>query len=157
MENKEIDLQELAAKVLESIEAGDDYYEEYRQRFCGFVGYSVGAGRGFFESTVEDMRDYPEGYDEDWNEFFGKIDKERHSILVSRPSLATMEDLRNWTEANEGRAYDCFCVAAGIPLTNDESGPIVVIGTMGNHGEYRIFLVSNSRKEAEATWATNWI
>lgn len=157
MENKEIDLNELATEVLESIKAGDEYYEEYQKRFCGFVGWSVEAVRDLFESKVEDMRDYSEPDHEDWDEFFGKIEKERHGILISHPALASREDLKIWIESNEDSAYECFCGAAGIPLKSDEAGPVGVIGTMGSIGEYEIFLVSSSRKEAEATWATNWI
>lgn len=157
MENREIDLQELAAEVLESIEAGDDYYEKYQQGFGGFVGYSVEAIRNHFESTVEDMRDYSEPDHEDWVEFFGKIEKERHDILISQPSLATNEDLGVWIESNEESANQCICSAAGVPLTSDADGPTVVIGIMGDSMDPEIFLVSISRQEAEKTWGIEWI
>lgn len=157
MKTKEIDLQEIANEILESIEAGGDYHDEYEQGFGDFLGYSVGALRHRFESDVEDMRDYAEPEQQDWVDFFGKIDQERHSVLILQPSLATIDELRMLAASNEEGAYQCFCSAVGISLTSEGSGPVVVIGTMGDNMEPEIFLVSGSRQEAEKTWAMEWI
>ncbi|MEI6799928.1 MAG: hypothetical protein WCO04_12040 [Pseudomonadota bacterium] len=157
MKNKEDNLQELANAVLESIEAGGDYNDEYEKGFCGFVGYSIPSLRYRFESYVEDMRDHSEPDEQDWADLFGEIDQGRYSTLIAQPSLVTIEDLRAWINTNEERAYQCFCGAAGISLTSDDDGPVVVIGTMGENGETQVFLVSNSLEEAEKTWAEGWI
>lgn len=157
MAAEKIDLQELANAVLESIETGGGYNDEYESGFCGYVGYNLVALRRNFESQVEDMRDYSEPDHRDWADFFGKIDRERYKILIAQPSLATVDDLRIWIGSNGESAYQCFCGAAGINLTSDESGPVVVIGTMGDNSERQIFLVSNSSQEAEETWALDWI
>ena len=157
MATKEIDLHELANAVLESIKAGEEYVDEYSSGFCDYVGYNVGALRRDFETVVEDMRDYSEPDHQDWVDFFGAIDKDRHRILISQPYLATVDDLRIWIGSNEQSAYQCFCGAAGIYLTSDESGPVVVIGTMGDNTEAEIFLVCNSVEEAEKTWTMDWI
>ena len=157
MKNKEDNLQELANAVLESIEAGGHYYDQYEKGFCGFVGYNIPALRYRFESCVEDMRDHSEPEEQDWADLFGEIEKGRYNILISQPSLATVEDLKAWINSNEERAYQCFCGAAGISLTSDDDGPVVVIGTMGDDREPEILFVSNSLQEAEKTWAEEWI
>jgi hypothetical protein len=157
MKNKEDDLQELANAVLENIEAGGDYNDEYQQGFCDFIGYSLGAVRSDFESQVEDLREYSEPDEQDWAYLFGKIPNVRHNLLISQPSTVTIDELRIWIEAHEMRAYRWFCSAAGISLTSDDDGPIVVIGTMGDNREPEILLVSNSLQEAEKTWAEEWI
>lgn len=151
------DLQEFANEVLESIEAGGDYYDEYQEGFGGFVGYSLDAVKDDFESHVEDMRDYSEPDEQDWAILFGKIANERHNLLIAQPSLVTMTELVTWIESNEERVRQCICSAAGVSMTEDRSGPVVVIGLMGDSMEPEIFLVSSSRKEAEKDWAVGWI
>lgn len=151
------DLQEIANEVLESIEAGGDYYDEYQEGFGGFVGYNLDALRNDFESQVEDMRDYSEPDEQDWSQLFGKIPSERHNLLIAQPSLVTMTELGTWIESNEERASRCVCSAAGISMTEDRSGPVVVIGLMGDSMEPEIFLVAESRQEAEKDWAAGWI
>ena len=157
MATKEIDLQELANAVLESITLGGKYRDEYERGFGDFSGFHVGAVRSNFESQVEDMRDYSEPDQQDWAEFFGEIDEERQVTLIAQPSLATIDDLRIWIGSNEEKASQCDCSGASIFLTSDKSGPVVVIGLMGDNMEPEIFFVSNSSEEAEKTWALDWV
>lgn len=157
MKTEKDNLQERATEILENIEAGGEYLDEYEQGFLAFIGYSVEALKSRFESDVEDMRDYSEPDQLDWDDLFGAIDKERHGILIAQPSLITVDELRIWNGYDEERAYQYFCAGAGISLTSDDDGPVVVIGTMGDNVDREIFLVSDSRMEAEKNWAEEWI
>jgi hypothetical protein len=157
MKSKKDELHELADKVLKRMKATGDFYDAYQDGFGEFVGYSLGAVRGDFESQVEDMRDHSEPDEQDWACLFGKIPNERHNLLISQPAMVKIDELRIWIESHEMEAYHWFCSAAVISLTNDDDGPVVVVGTMGDNTEPEIFFVSNSSEEAEKTWGEAWI
>lgn len=154
-ENKS--LRARADEILSDIESGEALPEELEDRVGEFSGYSIESLRSNFVDLVVDMRDYGEADQDDWNALFKSIPSSRHATLILRPSEITRSELELWALPEDATAYESFCFAAGIPLTNDPSGPIAVIGTQGDVHEYSVFLVAESRKDAELLWSEGWI
>jgi hypothetical protein len=157
MEKGQKSLQSLADNLLSDIECGDAWPAELEDDIGDFSGYSVESLRSRFEDFVVDMRDYGEPDQGEWEKYLGSIPASRHHALIQNPSEVTRHDLQLWALSGGDDAYDSFCFAAGVPLTNDPNGPIAVIGTTGSVHEYCLFLVADSRRAAEEMWSEGWI
>lgn len=157
MEKEEKSFQSLADDLLSDIECGEAWPAELENRIGEFSGYSIESLKSKFEDFVVDMRDYGEANQGEWKEYLGSIPVSRHQALIQNPSDVTRHDLQLWALSGADDPYECFCFAAGVPLTNDPNGPIAVIGTQGSVHEYCLFLVAGSRREAQEMWSAGWI
>lgn len=157
MEKGQKSLQSLAEDLLTDIEFGDAWPAELEDDIGDFSGYNVETLRSRFEEFVIDMRDYGKADEDEWKEFLGAIPASRHHILIQNPSEVTRHDLQLWALSDGDDAYDSFCSAAGVPLTNDPNGPIAVIGLEGSDHDYCLFLVADTRRAAEEMWSAGWI
>lgn len=121
------------------------------------VGVPKEAARSLFAEWVEEVRQDPDATEE-ISEMLKAAEVERRMVLLSSPDLVTDAELAAWLDAS-GTYERLFDLGSVFPLTDDPDGPSATIGTRGEIAgpEYQVFDVATTRKEALASWATNWL
>lgn len=122
------------------------------------VGVSRESAVEKFAEWVEDDLPSFDGTWEDIAEEFEVMSADRAKELFSSPSSISDEELATWLE-NTMTWDQLFCFASVFSLSDDAEGPCAIIGIQGDSAspEYELFVVSPSRAEAVAVWASDWL